>query len=46
MRGNPAADGTAHESFGASVAISRSTAVVGAPGKSSDTGAAYVFASV
>jgi hypothetical protein len=35
--------GVAGDQFGYSVAIYRSTAVVGAPGRNSDTGAAYVF---
>jgi hypothetical protein len=38
-----ASDGAAGDNFGTSVAISGSTAVVGASGKSSSTGAAYVF---
>jgi len=38
-----AADGAPGEAFGISVAVSRSTAVVGAYGKNSYTGAAYVF---
>jgi hypothetical protein len=38
-----AADGAAHDNFGYSVALSGSTAVVGAYGKNSSTGAAYVF---
>jgi hypothetical protein len=38
-----ASDHAAGNAFGASVAIDRSTAVVGAPDKSSGTGAAYVF---
>ena len=41
-----AADGASGDQFGYSVAIAGSTAVVGAYGKSSQTGAAYVFASV
>ncbi len=41
-----ASDGAAHDTFGWSVAVSGSTAVVGAPGKNSFTGAAYVFVSV
>jgi FG-GAP repeat len=36
-------DGAANDFFGLSVAISGSTAVVGAPGKNTFTGAAYVF---
>ena len=38
-----ASDGAANDQFGYSVALSGSTAVVGAVGKNSDTGAAYVF---
>jgi hypothetical protein len=38
-----ASDGAANDFFGVSVAISRSTAVVGADGKNASTGAAYVF---
>ena len=38
-----AADGAAGDQFGLAVAISGSTAVVGAPFKNSETGAAYVF---
>jgi len=38
-----AADGAAHDNFGWSLAVSGSTAVVGAYGKNSSTGAAYVF---
>jgi nucleoside-specific outer membrane channel protein Tsx len=38
-----ASDGAAGDQFGASVAISNSTAVVGAWAKDSSTGAAYVF---
>jgi hypothetical protein len=38
-----ATDGAANDSFGFSVALSGSTAVVGAYGKTSSTGAAYVF---
>jgi FG-GAP repeat len=38
-----AADGAAGDSFGGSVAISGSTVVVGAPGRGSGAGAAYVF---
>ena len=38
-----AADAAANDNFGYSVAISGSTAVVGAPVKNSETGAAYVF---
>jgi hypothetical protein len=38
-----AGDGAAGDQFGYSVAISGTTIVVGAPGKSSGTGAAYVF---
>jgi len=38
-----AADAAANDSFGWSVAVSGSTAVVGAYGKNSNTGAAYVF---
>jgi hypothetical protein len=38
-----ASDGAAGNNFGASVAISSSTAVIGAPFKNSTTGAAYVF---
>ena len=38
-----ASDGAAHDNFGYSVAVSGSTAVVGAYGKNSSTGAAYVF---
>ena len=38
-----AADGAANDYFGTSVAIARSTVVVGAPSKNSSTGAAYVF---
>jgi hypothetical protein len=39
-----ASDAAVDDFFGASVAISGSTVVVGAPGKNSATGAAYVFA--
>jgi hypothetical protein len=39
-----AADGAAGGYFGYSVALSGSTAVVGAPGKNTGTGAAYVYA--
>jgi nucleoside-specific outer membrane channel protein Tsx len=39
-----ASDGVAGDYFGESVAVSGSTALVAAPGKSSSTGAAYVFA--
>ena len=39
-----AADGASGDSFGTSVAISGTTAMVGAPSKDSSTGAAYVFA--
>jgi hypothetical protein len=39
-----AADGAAGDIFGSSVALSGSTAMVGAPGKSSLTGAVYMFA--
>ena len=38
-----AADGAPGDAFGGSVAISGSTAVVGAPDRNSQTGAAYVF---
>jgi hypothetical protein len=38
-----AADGAADDFFGNSVALSGATAVAGAPGKNSFTGAAYVF---
>ncbi len=38
-----ASDGAAGDSFGWSVSISGSTAVVGAPGSNGDTGSAYVF---
>jgi hypothetical protein len=38
-----APDGASGDGFGGSVAISGHTAVVGGPGHSSDTGAAYVF---
>jgi hypothetical protein len=38
-----AADGAAGDAFGSSVAISGSTAVIGASGKNSGTGAAYEF---
>jgi hypothetical protein len=38
-----AADGAAHDQFGFSVALSGSTALIGAPGKSSNARAAYVF---
>jgi hypothetical protein len=38
-----AADGASGDSFGTSVAISGTTAMVGAPNKDSSTGAAYVF---
>ncbi len=38
-----ASDGEAYNNFGWSVAVSGSTAVVGAPGRISGTGAAYVF---
>ncbi len=38
-----AADGAANDQLGWSVAISKSTAVVGAPGKNVNAGAAYVF---
>jgi hypothetical protein len=38
-----AADGASRDYFGISVAIYGSTAVVGAPGKNSNAGAAYVF---
>jgi hypothetical protein len=38
-----ASDGAAGDLFGNSEAISRSTAVVGASGNNSGTGAAYVF---
>jgi len=38
-----ASDGAANDFFGYSVALSGSTAVVGAPDKDSFTGAAYVF---
>ena len=38
-----ASDAAAGDAFGCSVAISGSTAVVGAPGKNSKRGAAYVF---
>jgi FG-GAP repeat len=39
-----ASDATSGGQFGFSVALDGSTAVVGAPGKNSKTGAAYVFA--
>ena len=38
-----AADGAANDNFGGSVAISGSTAVVGAPANGAGTGAAYVY---
>ncbi len=38
-----ASDGAANDYFGASVAVSGSTVVVGAPGRNSEQGAAYVF---
>ena len=38
-----AADGAAGDQFGGSVALYGSTAVVGAPGKNSNAGVAYVF---
>ncbi len=38
-----ASDGAAYDQFGYAVAISGSTAIVGADGKNSGTGAAYVF---
>jgi hypothetical protein len=38
-----ASDGVSNDDFAVSVAVSGSTAVVGADGKSSSTGAAYVF---
>jgi hypothetical protein len=38
-----ASDGAANDDFGISVAISGSIAVVGSPGKTASTGAAYVF---
>ncbi len=42
--GLTAADGASGDSFGTSVAISGTTAMVGAPNEDSSTGAAYVFA--
>ncbi|MGA3194212.1 MAG: hypothetical protein ABSD39_04345 [Terriglobales bacterium] len=41
-----AGDGASGDEFGASVAVNGSTIIVGAPGKSANTGAAYVFISV
>jgi uncharacterized protein (DUF2345 family) len=41
-----ASDAAAFDNFGGSVALYGSTAVVGAPGKNSSRGAAYVFAGV
>jgi len=41
-----ASDGVSRDFFGGSVAISRSTAVMGADGNNSATGAAYVFVKV
>jgi hypothetical protein len=41
-----ASDGASRDSFGGSVAISRSTAAMGADGNNSATGAAYVFVNV
>jgi uncharacterized protein (DUF2345 family) len=41
-----ASDGAAGDTFGSSVASAKSTAVVGAPGNNSATGAAYVFVNV
>jgi hypothetical protein len=41
-----ASDGASRDFFGGSVAISRSTAVVGADGNNSATGAAYVYVNV
>ena len=38
-----ASDGAANDQLGWSVAVSNSTAVVGAPGKDAGMGAAYVF---
>jgi uncharacterized protein (DUF2345 family) len=40
----PASNATECESFASSVALSRSTALIGAPGKKYNAGAAYVFA--
>src|SRR2546426_794868 len=42
----PTAGGAANDPFGGSVAIAGSTAVMGAPGDNSSTGAAYVFVNV
>jgi hypothetical protein len=39
-----ASDGAANDDFGISVALSGSIAVIGSPGKTAGTGAAYVFA--
>jgi hypothetical protein len=39
-----ATDGAANDLFGYSVALSGSTAILGADGKNTSTGAAYVFA--
>ena len=41
-----ASDGAAGDDFGLSVSVDRNTALLGAPGKSSLTGAAYVFAGI
>ena len=41
-----ASDAAANDQFGSSVAISGSTAVVGAPNNNSATGAAYVYVNV
>jgi hypothetical protein len=41
-----ASDATAGDSFGTSLAIYGPTAIIGAPNKNSDTGAAYVFANL
>jgi sugar lactone lactonase YvrE len=38
-----ASDGTGNDSFGYSVSVSGNTAVIGAPGKNNNQGAAYVF---
>ena len=41
-----ASDGASRDSFGGSVTISASTALVGAPNNNSVTGAAYVYVNV
>jgi hypothetical protein len=41
-----ASDGTADDQFGYSVAISKTTAIIGANGNNSFTGAAYIFTNV